>query len=755
MKNVNPIETESAAAAESSAAAVSGMTASPDTVHLIPIIARELGIRDKQAEAVAALLEEDATVPFIARYRKEATGGLDEIRIIAVRDRLEQLKELEKRKAAILKSLKEQDKLSPELGESVKKAATLAELEDVYLPYRPKKRTRAMIAREKGLEPLADIICPASNSSISGLKDALNPAAPGSLAKIAASFVNPEKGVATIDEALQGARDIVAERASEDAGVRGELRNFFARGAMLRSEVARGKKEDGAKYKDYYDYAENAAKAPSHRVLAVLRGASEGFLTFHILPEEEDALEMIRKKYRGKTRELDGQAEEAVRDGYKRLLSPSLETELKNSLKERADREAITVFAENIRELLLDPPMGRKPTLALDPGLRTGCKLACLGAQGELLHYETVYPLKPHDKTAETAERLKSLVEKFDIKAIAIGNGTGGRETLAFCEDIDFGRSVIIVPVNENGASVYSASETARREFPDLDLTVRGAVSIGRRLMDPLSELVKIDPKAIGVGQYQHDVDQKMLKKSLDDVVSSCVNRVGVELNTASRELLRYVAGLSDKTAGNIVERRNKQGPFTSRADLLGITGLGDKTFQQAAGFLRIRDGVHPLDASAVHPERYGLVERMATDLGCALGDLLREPSLRRRIKPESYITEDAGLPTLRDILAELEKPGRDPREEFKVIKFAEHVREIKDLREGMILPGIITNVTDFGAFVDIGVHQDGLVHISELADTFVKNPKDVAKVRQQVTVKVLGVDTDRKRISLSMKGLS
>ncbi|TFG62712.1 MAG: RNA-binding transcriptional accessory protein [Spirochaetales bacterium] len=704
------------------------------------IIALELRLAEKQVRETVKLLAEGGTVPFIARYRKEQTGGLDETLIIAVRDRLSQLQDLAARREAIVKSLMEQEKLTPELESRVRLAATMAELEDIYLPFRPKKRTRAMIAREKGLEPLSDFI--------------LGTEAAVSLAQAAAAFINQEKGVASLEDALQGARDIIAERINEDAEIRGGLRVLFSEKALLQSSAARGKEEEGVKYRDYFNFAEPASKAPSHRILAVLRGAAEGFLTFHILPDEETAVRGLRGKYRGVTRELDEQVETALRDSYRRLLSPSLETELKNSLKGRADREAINVFAENVRELLMAPPMGRKPTLAVDPGLRTGCKITCLGAQGELLHYETIYPLAPHRKTAESAERLVKLAERFGIQAIAVGNGTGGREALAFCESVDFGRPLIILSVNENGASVYSASETARKEFPDHDLTVRGAVSIGRRLMDPLSELVKIDPKAIGVGQYQHDVDQKALKNSLDDVVSSCVNKVGVELNTASRELLRYVAGLSEKTAGSIVARRTAGGPFTSRQELRSVPGLGEKTFEQAAGFLRIRGGEQPLDASAVHPERYALVEKMAADLGCTLSDLLSNPALRKEIRPERYVSGDAGLPTLKDILAELEKPGRDPREQFEVFRFAENVHEIEDLQEGMILPGLVTNVTDFGAFVDIGVHQDGLVHISELADRFVKNPKDVVKVQQKVQVRVLAVDLGRKRISLSMKGL-
>jgi len=700
-------------------------------------IAAELKLREKQVLATAQLLNDGATVPFIARYRKEATGELDEVNIITIRDRLEQLHELDKRREAILKSLEDQGNLTDDLKLKVETAETLAILEDIYLPYRPKRRTRGMMAKEKGLEPLAN--------KIFGQGD-IDPHAE------AAAFVDSEKGVDNIEDALAGARDIIAEWINEDAEVRSELRELFVRKAVISSRVAKGQEEEGIKFKDYYEWEEPASTAPSHRVLAIRRGAHEGFLVFHVFPQENEAVAVLENRFV----KDEGQAAEevrlAVKDSYKRLLSLSMETEIRLEIKKRAEEEAIRVFVENLRNLLLSSPLGQKTVLAIDPGYRTGCKVVCLDPQGKLMHNDTIFPTEPRNRKQESAGTLKTLVEKFNIEAIAVGNGTGGRETEAFCKNIDFGRHVTVMMVNESGASVYSASKVAREEFPDYDVTVRGAVSIGRRLMDPLAELVKIDPKSIGVGQYQHDVDQKALKKSLDDVVSSCVNSVGVEVNTASKQLLSYVSGLSERLSGNLVMHRNENGAFLSREELIKVPGMGPKTFEQAAGFLRISGAKNPLDTSAVHPERYPVVEAMARDLNCTIADLMSEPEMRDGIKLEKYITDTVGMPTLRDIVDELAKPGRDPREEFELFTFTEGVSEISDLEVGMKLPGVVTNVTAFGAFVDIGVHQDGLVHISELADKFVRNPHDVVEVNRKVTVTVISVDVERKRISLSMK---
>jgi protein Tex len=707
-------------------------------VELESRIAGELSLSVKQVQAAVTLLEDGGTVPFIARYRKEATGGLDEVQIINIRDRLAGLKELEKRRSAILRSLTEQDVLTPELEGFVKKAESLSVLEDLYLPYRPKKRTRAVIAREKGLEPLSDFI----------LADKGDPKTE------VEKYIDPEKGLDSIDTVMQGARDIIAEGINENAEIRSSLRNLFMKEAALFSTVIKKKEKLAGKYKDYFAFSEPARRSPSHRILAVFRGVNEGFLTMHIRPDPDAAFDIIKRKVLIGVKQPDcrEQIEKAAADGYARLLAPSLETEMKNELKNRADREAIDVFADNVNELLMAPPMGEKATIAIDPGQRTGCKVVCLDAQGKLLHYEAIFPLPPHNREAESAERIAHLKEKYKVEAIAIGNGTGGRETFAFCESIDFSSKPLILSVNENGASVYSASDTARREFPEHDVTVRGAVSIGRRLMDPLSELVKIDPKSIGVGQYQHDVDQKELKKSLDDVVTGCVNRVGVELNSASRELLSYVAGLGKKAAGSIITHREKNGIFSRRQDLLKVAGLGEKTYEQAVGFLRIRGAKNPLDASAVHPERYKIVSRMAADLGCSIPELMSNQELQKKLDLKRYVDRDVGLPTLKDILDELAKPGRDPRSTFEVFRFSDEVHQISDLKENMVLPGIITNVTRFGAFVDIGVHQDGLVHISQLSNEYVQDPGQVVKVQQQVMVKVLSIDMERKRIGLSMK---
>jgi uncharacterized protein len=704
--------------------------------HAISIISGELGITPAQVAAVADLLENEATVPFIARYRKEATGNLDEVAIIAIRDRLDQIRELEKRREAVLKSLAEQEKLTPELEKAVREAPTLAKLEDIYLPYRPKRRTRATMAREKGLEPLALRLFS---------QEVFN------LEETAAGFIDTEKGVGSVDEALSGARDIIAEMINEDAAARESMRVLFAKSAAMSSRVLKGKEDAAAKYRDYFDWSEPSAKAPSHRILALLRGEEEGFLSANFMPPEEEAVSLLKSMFVKGAGPASSQVALAAEDSYQRLLGPSMDTETRALCKKRADADAITVFARNIRELLLSSPLGERSVLAVDPGLRTGCKLAVLGAQGSLLHHEAIYPLEPHNKKEESSKIITSLCKKYSVEAVAVGNGTGGREALSFLKGIGL-EGVIVTMVSESGASVYSASDIARREFPDQDVTVRGAVSIGRRLQDPLAELVKIDPKAIGVGQYQHDVDQKDLKKSLDDTVESCVNSVGVEVNTASRELLRYVSGLSSKMAEGIVKRRDSGGPFSARAELLAVPGIGPKAFEQAAGFLRIRGAANPLDASAVHPESYHVVERMAADLGCSVADLVRDPSLREKIDLKKYVTETVGMPTLRDIHDELAKPGRDPRREFELFTFREGVNDIRDLEPGMKLPGVVTNVTNFGAFVDIGVHQDGLVHVSELADEFVKDPHAAVKANQQVQVTVLEVDVTRKRIALSMR---
>ncbi len=703
----------------------------------VPQMATELKLPVRQIVSTAELLESGATVPFIARYRKEITGGLDEVAIMAIRDRLQQLRELTARRDVILKSLQEQGKLSDELKAKVLGAATMSALEDIYLPYRPKRRTRGMIAKEKGLEGLAKLLMEQGA--------AVNPQAE------AAAYVSAEKGVEDVDAALAGARDIVAEWVNEDAAARAEIRQLFATKAVLKTHVIAGKEAEGIKYKDYYEWSEPVAKAPSHRVLAVRRGANEGFLSFDIQPEPEEAVSLLEHRFVKADNAAAGQVKAAVKDSYKRLMSLSIETDIRLESKKRADEEAIRVFAENLRELLLSSPMGQKRVLGVDPGMRTGCKIVVLDAQGKLLHHDVIYPLEPMNRKDDSAAMIKFLCQRFNIEAIAIGNGTGGRESEAFCRELAL-PGITVVSVNESGASVYSASDVAREEFPDQDITVRGAVSIARRLMDPLAELVKIDPKSIGVGQYQHDVDQAALKKSLDDTVSSCVNAVGVELNTASKELLSYVSGLSSRLAANVVSYRNEHGAFASRTDLRGVSGMGPKTFEQAAGFLRIRQSPNPLDASAVHPESYGIVEAMAKDLGCTVSDLMAKPELRAKIDLKKYVTDKVGMPTLTDIMAELAKPGRDPRKQFEAFQFAAGVNKIGDLEVGMKLPGIVTNVAAFGAFVDIGVHQDGLVHVSELADRFVQNPSDVVKVQQKVMVTVLSVDAERKRIALSMK---
>jgi uncharacterized protein len=696
-----------------------------------------LGFTPRQVQATADLLSEGATVPFIARYRKEVTGSLDEVAITTIRDRLNQLMELDKRREAILKSLEERGQLTDELKEKISLAETLAVLEDIYLPYRPKRRTRATIAKERGLEPLAQRLF---------AQEDMDPLAEAS------AFVDPEKGVNCLEDALAGARDIIAEWVNEDQTARARMRNFFSSKAVFRSKIIPEKEAEGIKYKDYFDWQEPVNTAPSHRILAMRRGENEDFLALRVLPPEEEALEILDGLFVKGEGPASQQVRMSVHDSYKRLLSPSMETEIRLETKMRADEDAIRVFAENVRQLLLAPPLGQKNVLAIDPGFRTGCKVVCLDRQGKLLHTETIYPLQSEKGAADARSKILGMCERFLIEAIAVGNGTAGRETEAFIRSLDLSKNIQVVMVNESGASVYSASEAAREEFPDQDVTVRGAVSIGRRLMDPLAELVKIDPKSIGVGQYQHDVDQGALKSSLDDVVISCVNRVGVEVNTASKQLLTYVSGLGPQLARGIVEYRNEHGPFRSRQELRQVPRLGTKAFEQAAGFLRIRDGENPLDRSAVHPESYPIVVAMAKDLGCSVLDLMHDEKLQKRIDLGQYISDKAGLPTLNDILLELAKPGRDPREQLEAFRFAEGIEKMEDVKPGMKLPGIVTNITAFGVFVDIGVHQDGLVHISEVSHRFVKNPAEVVRVHQKVTVTVLGVDLARKRISLSLK---
>jgi uncharacterized protein len=700
-------------------------------------IAEEQALGRHQVQAVADLLAEGSTIPFIARYRKEATGSLDEVVVALVRDRLNQLQEVEDTREMILNSLEKHGHLTDELKQKVLGADTLAVLADIYLPYKPKRRTKATIAREKGLEPLADLIFDQTGADPE---------------QAAQPFVDAEKGVASVEEALAGARDIIAEIVNETEDARAKMRNLFFSAATVACRVVKGMEEKGAKYRDYFDWKEPVATVPSHRMLAMRRGESEDVLILRILPDEEEAIAILENLFVKGDGDDAGQVRMAIKDSYKRLLSRSMETEIRLSAKEKADEEAIRVFAENLRQLLLSPPLGARRVMGIDPGFRTGCKVVCLDRQGKLLHYDTVFPHMSDKKMNEEAARIKALCEQFEIEAIAVGNGTAGRETEAFVRAVPFETPVQVIMVNESGASIYSASAVAREEFPDHDLTVRGSVSIGRRLMDPLAELVKIDAKSIGVGQYQHDVDQIALKQSLDDVVMSCVNRVGVDLNRASAQLLTYVSGLNAGVAKNIVAYREKNGTFRSRKKLLDVPRLGPVAFVQCAGFLRILDGDNPLDASAVHPESYPVVDAMAKDLGATVEDMIKKPEIRNRIDISKYVTDTVGLPTLKDIMAELAKPGRDPREKFEEFAFADGVEKIEDLKPGMAIPGIVTNITAFGAFVDVGVHQDGLVHISQMADRFVKNPADIVKVQQKVKVTVMEVDVDRKRISLSMK---
>ena len=690
------------------------------------IIAQALNLGQRQVEKTIELLDQGATIPFIARYRKEATGSLNEVQIAAIRDMLMRLRDLDKRREAILQTIDEQGKLTPSLREKIAAVETLAELEDLYLPYRPKRRTRATIAIEKGYEPVADAI-------VQGRWDDWD------------------------DEALQGARDIIAERASDDAPARSRVRHVFRRKAMLSSTLARGVEpgdERVAKYENWTDWKEPIGRAPSHRILALLRGEEAGVLRVHVRPErDEEGIDALspRTLPQGKAGE---QYQMALADSYKRLVAPSMENEFRNILKERADGEAIKVFADNVRQLLLEAPMGQKRTLAIDPGFRTGCKVVCLDAQGQLLHNETIYPFTSVREERAAVAKLEALVEAFQIEAIAIGNGTAGRETEEVVQKCHFKTKVFAVSVSEAGASVYSASDVARREFPDYDITVRGAVSIGRRLMDPLSELVKIPPQSIGVGQYQHDVDQKRLAAALDDTVASCVNAVGVELNTASRELLAYVSGIGPALADKIVAHRNQHGPFPDRQALRQVKGLGDKAFEQCAGFLRIRESQNPLDHSAVHPERYALVQQMAASVGADIDKLMADKALRSRIHLDDFVTSECGMPTLLDIMQELEKPGLDPRAHFEVFEFDKSISRVEDLKPGMVLPGIVTNITAFGAFMDIGIHHDGLIHISQVADRRVNDVSDVLHLHQKLYVKVLEVDLRRQRVSLTLKGM-
>ena len=701
------------------------------------LIARFLQIPEGQVERTIGLLNEGATIPFISRYRKEVTGGLDEVQIGAIKDQLDKLTELSKRKETILATIEEQEKLTPELRKRIEESWDSTEIEDLYLPYKPKRVTKAEIARRKGLEPLAKIVMMQNENNLS--------------ARIK-SFIKGE--VKNAEEALQGARDIIAEWINENESARNTVRNSFAHTAMITSKVIKGKEEEGAKYRDYFDFSESLNRASSHRLLALRRGEAEGILRVSISPDAESCLDRLNRRFVKGRGEVSEQVATAVDDSFKRLLKPSIETEFSNQSKAKADEEAIRVFAENLRQLLLAPPLGQKRVLGVDPGYRTGWKLVCLDAQGNLLHNEAIFPHPPQNEKGKAAAKVAQLVATYAIDAIAIGNGTASRETEQFITNIRYDRKVQVFVVSENGASIYSASKIAREEFPEYDVTVRGAVSIGRRLMDPLAELVKIDPKSIGVGQYQHDVEQNALKKSLDQTVESCVNLVGVNVNTASKHLLTYISGLGPTLAQNIVNYRAEHGPFTSRKELMKVPRMGEKAFEQSAGFLRIPDGKNPLDNSAVHPESYPIVERMAKDLKCSVADLITDKALKKKLKLTDYLTDKVGMPTLLDIMEELDKPGRDPRQTIQVFAFDPTVKTIEDLKEGQVLPGIVTNITNFGCFVDVGIKENGLVHISELADRFVSDPTQVVSIHQHVKVKVLSVDLSRKRVQLSMKGI-
>ena len=705
------------------------------------MIAAELKLPAHRIANTLKLLQGGATIPFISRYRKEATGGLDEVQIGDIQTRYEKLCELSKRKETVLSTIEEQGKLTPELKARISACWNATELEDIYLPFKPKRKTRAEAARAKGLEPLALLLMMQKENNLA--------------AKVR-NFVKGE--VKDEEDALKGARDILAEQISEDERSRNLMRNQFQRQALIQSKVVKGKEaeEASAKYRDYFDFCEPLKKCSSHRLLALRRGESEGVLKVTIFPEDEDMCnERLQRLFVRANNECAHQVEEALTDAYKRLLKPAIETEFAALSKEKADEEAIRVFAENLRQLLLAPPLGQKRVMGIDPGFRTGCKVVCLDAQGTLLHNEAIYPHPPKSEYAQAARKIVKLVEQYKIEAIAIGNGTASRESEQFVTSQRYDREVQVFVVSEDGASIYSASKTAREEFPDYDVTVRGAVSIGRRLMDPLAELVKIDAKSIGVGQYQHDVDQTKLKASLDQTVESCVNLVGVNVNTASKHLLTYVSGLGPTLAQNIVDYRTENGPFESRRQLLKVPRMGAKAYEQCAGFLRIPQAKNPLDNSAVHPESYPIVEQMAKDLNCTVADLIKDKELRSKIDLKKYVTDTVGLPTLTDILQELDKPGRDPRQKIQVFEFDKNVRTLDDLQEGMELPGIVTNITNFGCFVDIGIKENGLVHVSQLADRFVSNPADVVRIHQHVRVKVMSIDHERKRIQLTMKGLN
>lgn len=710
------------------------------------LIAERTGLSEKYVENTVELLQDGATIPFISRYRKERTGGMDEVQVASVSDQLDKLVEMEKRKASILDSIEKQDKLTDELRKRIEGCWDATELEDIYLPYKQKRRTRAQVAREAGLEPMADWL----------LRQFPDP-----VLRKANNFLNKEKGIETAEDAVRGAMDIIAERVSENERSRQTVRGQFHRTARIVSKLVKGSaakgrniEEEGQKYRDYFDWSEPLSRCSSHRLLAMRRGEAEGILRLSITIDDDEAMEKLSHQYVRGSSEAAHRVQEAVEDGYKRLLCPSIETEFAAISKEKADEEAIRIFVRNLEQLLMSSPLGQKRVMGIDPGFRTGCKVVCLDSEGNLLHNEAIYPHPPRSERVQAMQKILTLVKQYKVEAISIGNGTAGRETEEFVNHLDLPEGIEIYSVSEDGASIYSASKIAREEFPDYDVTVRGAVSIGRRLMDPLAELVKIDPSSIGVGQYQKDVNQSLLKKSLDQTVENCVNRVGVNLNTASKHLLTYISGLGPTLAQNIVDYRKEHGAFRTRRELLKVPRLGNKAYEQAAGFLRVQGGKEPLDNSAVHPERYELVERMAKDAGCSVDDLLKEKTWRDKVNIHRYVSAEVGLPTLQDIMKELEKPGRDPREPLKAFAFDPTVHEVADLRPGMILPGIVTNITNFGAFVDVGVHTKGLVHVSQMADKFVKDPTQIVALHEHVMVKVLEVDVVRERISLSMKGL-
>lgn len=701
------------------------------------LISQSLGISERQVDSTLALLGEGCTIPFISRYRKEATGALDEVQVAAISDALERFTEIEKRKQTILSTIEGQGKLTDELRKRIEGSWDATELEDIYMPFKPKRKTRAEVARQKGLEPLALFLLTQGNGDVN---------------QKARLFVNADKGVKDTDEALKGAMDIIAEMVSEDERARNTVRNNFRHDAVISSKLIKGKEEEGQKFRDYFDFSERLSRCASHRLLAMRRGEAEGVLRVSISGNDELCMERLERQFvRGRS-QSSAYVADAVADSFKRLLKPTIETEFANSSKELADHEAIRIFVRNLEQLLMSAPLGQKRVLAIDPGFRTGCKVVCLDAEGNLLHNETIYPHPPKSERTLAGNKIWTLAKQYKIEAISIGNGTASRETEAFVRGLGLPQSTQIFVVSEDGASIYSASKVAREEFPDYDVTVRGAVSIGRRLMDPLAELVKIDPNSIGVGQYQKDVNQAELKKSLDQTVISCVNKVGVNVNTASKHLLTYISGLGPAIAQNIVDYRAKNGAFTSRRELLKVPKLGPKAYEQSAGFLRISGGKQPLDNSSVHPESYHIVEQMAKDQKCSVAELMADKSLRQNIDVKRYITDSVGLPTLEDIMNELDKPGRDPRQQLKAFEFSSEVKELTDVREGMVLPGIVTNITNFGCFVDVGVHTKGLVHISELADRFVKDPTEVVSLHQQVEVRVLSVDLERGRLQLSMK---